>query len=80
VLQGEKFDPDGSYVRRWVGELTDMPARFIHKPWEAPELVLRASGVRLGETYPRPIVDHHAARRRALDAFETIKNKDRNAA
>ncbi len=69
VLQGEKFDPDGAYVRRWVPELGRLPDRFIHKPWAAPEGVLDAAGVRLGATYPRPIVDHAEARKRALDAF-----------
>lgn len=69
ILQGEKFDPDGTYVRRWVPELKHLPAEVIHKPWEAGELVLAASGVRLGETYPHPIVDHAAARQRALEAL-----------
>jgi deoxyribodipyrimidine photo-lyase len=66
VTQGEKFDPRGDYVRRWVPELERMPARYVHRPWEAPEAVLRAAGVRLDETYPRPIVDHFLARERFL--------------
>ena len=66
TLQGEKFDPDGDYVRRWVPELARLPARFIHKPWKAPAAQLAAAGVRLGKTYPRPIVDHDRARLRAL--------------
>ncbi len=66
VTQGERFDPDGLYVRRFVPELSEMPARFIHRPWEAPVEVLRTAGVRLGETYPKPIVDHADARRRFL--------------
>jgi deoxyribodipyrimidine photo-lyase len=66
VVQGEKFDPDGAYVRRWVPELARLPARFIHRPWEAPEAVLRSARVRLGEDYPRPIVDHRFARERFL--------------
>lgn len=73
VLQGEKFDPNGAYVRRFVPELAGLPDRFIHKPWAAPEDVLAAAGVRLGTTYPPPIVDHAAARQRALDAFATLK-------
>jgi deoxyribodipyrimidine photo-lyase len=68
VTQGEKSDPEGSYVRRWVPELERMPARYIHRPWEAPDAVLRTSGVRLGETYPRPVVDHRLARERFLAA------------
>lgn len=66
VLQGEKWDPDGGYVRRWVPELARMPAKYVHHPWEAPDDVLRAAGVVLGRTYPRPIVDHAWARGRFL--------------
>ncbi len=68
VLQGGKFDPEGTYVRRWVPELERMPDRWIHKPWEAPEDVLRKAGVELGTTYPHPMVDHAKARKRALEA------------
>ncbi len=66
VTQGETFDPDGEYVRRWVPELAKMPATFIHKPWEAPAAVLQGAGVELGHTYPRPIVEHRTARERFL--------------
>ncbi len=58
VLQGEKFDPGGEYVRSWVPELRDLPSEWIHQPWAAPPLVLAAAGVVLGKTYPQPIVDH----------------------
>jgi deoxyribodipyrimidine photo-lyase len=68
IIQGEKFDPEGSYVRRWVPELARVPARWIHRPWEAPDRVLRDAGVVLGEDYPRPIVDHAAAREAFLAA------------
>ena len=73
VLQGEKFDADGIYVRRWVPELSRLPNKLIHKPWEAPPAVLAAAGVVLGETYPRPIVDHATARDAALRALSAIK-------
>ncbi|PWW04223.1 deoxyribodipyrimidine photo-lyase type I [Hoeflea marina] len=73
ILQGEKFDPDGAYVRAFVPELSKMPAKFIHKPWEAPRSILSEAGVRLGRTYPEPIVDHKAARDRALSAYNQIK-------
>ncbi|MGA9599138.1 MAG: FAD-binding domain-containing protein, partial [Methylocystis sp.] len=69
VLQGEKFDPEGAYVRRFVPELEKLEARWIHRPWEAPKAILEAAGVRLGEAYPLPIVDHARARARALAAY-----------
>jgi len=62
ITQGERFDPEGDYVRRWVPELAKVPAKFIHAPWTAPANVLSASGVSLGRTYPKPIVDHAEAR------------------
>jgi deoxyribodipyrimidine photo-lyase len=74
VLQGEKFDPDGDYVRRFVPELEKMPSKYIHKPWDAPDKVLKTAGVSLGDTYPTPIVDHKRARERALDAYKQIKD------
>jgi len=73
VLQGTKFDPDGSYVRRWVPELAGLPTRWIHAPHEAPSDALRAAGVRPGTTYPRPVVDHAVARERALAAYDVVK-------
>jgi len=73
VLQGEKFDPDGAYVRRHIPELARLEAKFIHRPWEAPETTLRAAGVVLGETYPRPIVDHAFARKQALEAYAACR-------
>lgn len=66
TLQGEKFDPKGDYVRRWVPELAGLPAKFIHRPHEASAQVLAAAGVKLGKTYPEPIVDHAVARDRFL--------------
>ncbi len=67
VTQGQKFDPDGAYVRRWLPQLARLPERFIHQPWQAPAAVLEHAGVRLGVDYPRPIVDHVAARQRFLE-------------
>ncbi len=69
VLQGEKFDPDGHYVRRWVPELARLPAARIHRPWEAEPLELEAAGVRLGADYPFPLVDPKVGRERALRAL-----------
>ena len=68
VTQGEKFDPEGQYVRRWLPELERMPVRYIHRPWEAPEAVLHAAGVELDDSYPRPVVNHRLAR----DQFLTL--------
>lgn len=75
VLQGKRFDPAGDYVRHWVPELAMVPARWIHDPWQAPAEVLDQAGVALGDTYPRPIVEHKAARDRALLAYEAVKGK-----
>ncbi len=74
VRQGERFDPEGNYVRRWVPELAALPDRQIHAPWEAPADACREAGVRLGRNYPAPIVDLKNSRQAALDAFARIKN------
>ena len=75
VLQGQKFDPSGDYVRRFVPEIAGLPNEVIHEPWRAAPEALAAAGVRLGETYPQPIIDHGAARRRALELFDRLKNR-----
>jgi deoxyribodipyrimidine photo-lyase len=72
-LQGEKFDPDGTYVRHWVPELANLPNALIHRPWAAPVDTLRSTKIMLGETYPLPIIDHQSARHQALDALKTIR-------
>ncbi len=71
--QGEKFDPEGQYVRRFVPELKAMPNKFIHKPSEAPLTVLKEAGVSLGKSYPMPIVDHGKARDAAMAAFQGLR-------
>jgi len=73
VLQGEKFDPEGAYVRRWLPELIKLPNDLIHSPWRGTESELTDAGVRLGQTYPRPIVDHAAARIQALAAYNRLR-------
>ncbi|MBK1663840.1 deoxyribodipyrimidine photolyase [Rhodospirillum rubrum] len=72
VTQGERFDPEGAYVRRWLPELADLPSSLIHRPWEAPPLILRQAGVTLGKTYPPPLIDHAHARVRALEALAVV--------
>ena len=73
ILQGEKFDPDGAYVRRWVRELADMPTKYIHKPWQAPAALTEGAGAAPDAAYPPPIVDHAKARQAALDAYGSLK-------
>ncbi len=72
ITQGERFDPEGSYVKRHLPVLAQLPPAFIHQPWRLPESTLRAAGVRLGENYPAPMIEHAAARQRALAAFASI--------
>ncbi|MFB2551547.1 cryptochrome/photolyase family protein [Ensifer soli] len=74
ILQGEKFDPDGSYVKTHVPELAKLPPKYLHRPFEAPKPVLEAAGIVLGDTYPRPVVDHFEARDRALAAYQAVKD------
>jgi deoxyribodipyrimidine photo-lyase len=69
VTQGQRFDPDGAYVRRYVPELAGVPTRWIHRPWELPASEAEACGLRVGVDYPHPIVDHGHARREALAWF-----------
>ena len=78
IAQGRKFDADGRYVRRWIPELQGVPDRWLHAPWTAPPEVLGEARVRLGEDYPRPVVDHVAARKRALEALAFVAAR-RNA-
>lgn len=73
VTQGETFDPDGAYVKRWVPELADLETKYIHQPWTAPLAVLKEAGIRLGHTYPHPMVGLKATRERALQAYAEIK-------
>jgi len=74
ITQGKKFDVTGEYVRKWVPELEGLPLKFLHAPWEASKEILSSSEVVLGESYPKPIVDHPEARIRALDAYAAIKS------
>jgi deoxyribodipyrimidine photo-lyase len=73
VLQGRKFDTAGDYVRRFVPEIAELDARYIHAPWEASPDTLARAGVTLGKSYPKPVVNLGEARARALDAFARIR-------
>jgi deoxyribodipyrimidine photo-lyase len=64
VLQGQKFDPEGEYVKRWVPELRQVPIEYIHCPWDMPVPP---------KAYAQPMVNHGIARDRALEAFKAIK-------
>nr|MBP6515285.1 FAD-binding domain-containing protein [Steroidobacteraceae bacterium] len=73
LLQAERFDPERSYLRRWLPELARLPDNWIHQPWAAPEAVLAAAGVELGRDYPLSLVDLRASRNDALLRFERLK-------
>ena len=70
ILQGERFDTEGEYVKKWIPELKAVPNKFIHKPWEVEENI---KNLQLGKDYPLPIVNHQEARLSALAAFQSIK-------
>lgn len=80
ITQGQKFDPEGNYVRRWVPELKTLETQYLFEPFNAPQSVLERAGILLGKDYPLPIVDHAAARQAALDGYEQVKAAGQNAA
>ena len=73
VIQGQKFDDQGDYIRRWCPELQHLPDRWIHAPWTAPTLVLAEAGIRLGAHYPKPLVEQKAGRVQALSAWKQFR-------
>lgn len=76
VTQGQKFDPDGSYIRRFVPEITSLPNKYLFNPWQAPEHVLQNAEIKLGDSYPTPIVDLKQSREAALAAFQSLQQGD----
>ena len=74
VMQGQKFDPDGKYTKKYIPELKDMPNKYLFNPWEAPKDVLDLANVKLGKDYPMPIVEIGSSRQKALEAFATTKS------
>ena len=77
VLQSRKFDPHGSYIRRWVPELAKVPDRYIHSPWEMPKEHQKQYSSHIGQDYPHPIIDHAYARQRALDIYKKAQQNAR---
>lgn len=73
VTQGRKFDPNGDYVRHWIPELSRLPTQWIHAPWMASRETMSSLKIKLGTDYPHPIVQHDAARKRALAAFKKLR-------
>lgn len=73
MTQSEKFDPQGHFIRKYLPQLAKLPDRYLHAPWTAPADVLKTAGVALGETYPRPIVEHAAARAATLERYAPAK-------
>lgn len=72
TTQGEKFDKQGEYTKKYVPELKNIPDKYLFKPWEAPEKILKSAGVILGETYPKPIVDLRLSREQALASYKQL--------
>jgi deoxyribodipyrimidine photo-lyase len=77
TLQGKTYDPDGAFVRSMLPALAKLPARYIHEPWTLPPLIAAEAGFVIGRDYPEPIVDHAAARSRALEAYGSVLARKR---
>ncbi|MDB5776306.1 MAG: phrB [Herbaspirillum sp.] len=73
VAQSEKFDADGTFIRRYLPQLGGLPDQYIHAPWTAPPAELARAGVTLGGNYPQPIVQHAQARQRTLERYALVK-------
>jgi deoxyribodipyrimidine photo-lyase len=73
ILQSKKFDPEGDYIRRWLPELSNLPAKYIHAPWEMAGEQMRTFGVEIGKAYPAPIIDHRFARDRTLETYQRAR-------
>ncbi len=72
ITQGEKFDKEGTYTKKFLPELQKLPSKFLFKPWLAPAHVLEAAGIVLGTTYPKPLIDLQESRKKALKAYLTL--------
>jgi deoxyribodipyrimidine photo-lyase len=76
TTQAQKFDAEGTYIRRFVPELADLPTKALHAPWLAPASDLAKAGVVMGESYALPLVDHARARAAALAAHAALRKSD----
>ena len=76
VTQGEKFDPDGQYIKEFIPELKNLPIKYLFSPWEAPKEILDNANITLGKDYPEPIIDLKSSREKALDAFKSLKKEE----
>ncbi|MEY3197369.1 MAG: hypothetical protein RLZZ59_740 [Pseudomonadota bacterium] len=72
ITQSEKFDPNGEYIRRFIPELAKLPTKYIFAPWDAPDTILKNSGITFGESYPAPIIDLSASREKALKLYKNM--------
>ena len=73
ITQGQKFDTEGQYTKKFVPELKNMPIKYLFNPWEAPNDILKDSAIILGKHYPYPIIDLKISREKALNAFQALK-------
>jgi deoxyribodipyrimidine photo-lyase len=73
VTQSRRFDPEGTYIRRWIPELAEVANADIHAPWEMPPLEQQAAGCVIGRDYPAPLVIHEQARQRTLARYGAVK-------
>mgnify|MGYP000358431456 FL=1 len=73
TLQGQRFDEDGQYIKKWIPELKKLPTKFIHEPWMADAKTLEYCNIKLGENYPKPMLDHGKARDMALMIYKNLK-------
>ena len=75
VMQGQKFDASGSYIKSYVKELEHLPSKHVFKPWEAHKDLLNTAGIKLGQSYPYPIVDLQQSRQKAIEEYKLLKEK-----
>ena len=75
VTQGQKFDPSGDYIKKYVPELKNFPLKFLFCPWECPADILKNINFELGKNYPFPIVDLKESRNRALSTYNLLRQE-----